>query len=78
MLNQLMSNTTNTKNKKTNKKASTEHAKSAYVTQNKQTKKTKTKEPRQNMLSQLMSRRCERRQPSFFYDKYIIRNCNFE
>ena len=37
MLNQLMSHTTN---KKTNKKASTEHVKSGYLTHNKQ-KKTK-------------------------------------
>ena len=38
-----MSHTTNKKNKKTNKKASTEHVKSAYVTHNKQTKKNKQK-----------------------------------
>jgi hypothetical protein len=42
MLNQLMSHTTNKQKTKQakdkNKRASTEHAKSAYVTQNKQTK----------------------------------------
>ena len=38
MLNQVMSHITNKKNKKTNKKASTEHVKSGYVTHNKQKK----------------------------------------
>ena len=52
MLNQLMSHTTNKKKQKTNKKASTEHVKSADVTHNKQ--KT-NKNPQQNMLNQLMS-----------------------
>ena len=46
-----MSHTTN-KQKKTNKKASTEHVKPGYVTHNKQ--KT-NKKPQQNMLNQLMS-----------------------
>ena len=52
MLNQLMSHTTNKQNKKTSKKASTEHVKSGYVTHNKQ--KT-NKKPQQNMLNQVMS-----------------------
>jgi hypothetical protein len=39
--------------KKTNKQASTEHAKSAYVTDNKPKKQTKM--PHQNMLNQFMS-----------------------
>jgi hypothetical protein len=39
---------------KTNKKASSEHAKTAYFTQNKQKKKNK-KRPQQNMLNQVMS-----------------------
>jgi hypothetical protein len=41
MLNQLMSHTTNKQNKKTTKKATTEHVKSADVTHSKQ-KKQKT------------------------------------
>jgi hypothetical protein len=42
-----------TSQQKTNKKSSTEHAKSAYVTQNKP--KNQTKRPQQNMLNQLIS-----------------------
>ena len=42
MLNQVMSHTTNKKNK-INKKASTEHVKSADVTHNKQKNKKQTK-----------------------------------
>jgi hypothetical protein len=38
---------------KTNKKASSEHAKTAYFTQNKS--KKQTKRPQQNMLNQLIS-----------------------
>jgi len=38
MLNQLMSHTQQAKKENKNKKASTEHAKSTYVTHNKQTK----------------------------------------
>ena len=41
MLNQVMSHTINKENKKTDKKASTEHLKSGYVTNNKQTKTKK-------------------------------------
>ena len=48
MLNQVMSHTTNKKKQKTNKKASTEHVKSGYVTHNKQ----KTNKKQQNMLNQ--------------------------
>ena len=47
-----MSHTKQTKNKQ-NKKASTEHAKSAYVAHNKP--KKQTNRPQQNMLNQLMS-----------------------
>jgi hypothetical protein len=42
-----------TSQKKPNKKSSTEHAKSAYVTQNKP--KNQTKRPQHNMLNKLMS-----------------------
>ena len=59
MLNQVMSHTTNKKKQKTNKKASTEHVKSGYVTHNKQ--KT-NKKPQQNMLNQLMSHTTNKKQ----------------
>ena len=49
-----MSHTTN-KKQRTNKKASTEYAKSGYVTHNKQKNKKQTKRPQQNILNQLMS-----------------------
>jgi DNA-binding protein H-NS len=56
MLNELMSLTTNTKTKKqANKKASTEHVKSADVTHNKHKNQKQTKRLQQNMLNQLMS-----------------------
>ena len=47
-----MSHTTNKNKQKTNKKASTEHVKTGYVTHN---KKKQYKKPQQNMLNQLMS-----------------------
>jgi hypothetical protein len=45
--------THNKQAKNKNQKASTEHVNSGYVTHNKKTK-TKTKDPQQNMLSQIM------------------------
>jgi hypothetical protein len=79
MLNHLchLCQTQQTQKQKTNKRASTEHVKSGYVTHNKKAK-TKTKEPQQNMLSQLMSRRCDRQKPHFFMINTLFRNCNFE
>ena len=57
-----MSHTTNKQNKKTSKKASTEHVKPGYVTHNKQTKKKQTKRPQQNMLNQVMSHTTNKKQ----------------